>query len=91
MKRQFGNKQELIEFVAYIIVFGPNNFPDGMDMDIADAFTNIENGLRSLVGELGGCEKVEQLVKLVESAEFALKDGDEIKGLHLLQDLRSAL
>src|SRR4029078_1880700 len=81
------NKQELSEFLAFVVVFGPMEFPPEMKMSMSDAFENIRDGLGNSAGELGGRGRVVGLTSMLEYARSELEAGRGLRGLHILQDL----
>jgi len=85
------NKAELNDFLAFVIVYGPDAFPADTNMDMPRAIEEIKAGLERCAGELGGVACSDELIALVNKANAQIRAGHLVQGWHLLQDVKHAL
>lgn len=90
--RRCENLEELIDFVAYVIVYCPNRFPRReRPMNLEIAFEEMRHGMNCLETELQDPQSVERARSLLDDAYSDFKAGHDIEGSHRLQDLSEFL
>jgi len=85
------NRQELSDFIAFVVLYGPNDFPPERNMDMSAAIKEIRAGLQRCAHEIGGSERVAELTNMVEKAVDEINLGNENGGFHILQDVMSSI
>lgn len=82
---------ELKDFIAFVVLYGPDDFPAWRNMDITKAFSQMHEGVDACKNEIGNGAKCDQIENLFLSAEAAYNNGDSITGAHVLQDIMALL
>lgn len=77
---------ELKDFMAFVVLYGPDEFPAWREMDMTKAFLQIYEGLDECRGEFPSGAIFEKVKGLLLEAEAAYKAVDIVKGAHRLQD-----
>lgn len=82
----------LYDFIAYVVVSAPDEFPhedylsDDELMTLDQAFAELRNGILFIEADFPGADKARGLTELLNRSLQSYKDGDDIRGGHLLQD-----
>lgn len=84
-------KGELDDFIAYVVLYGPDNFPARRKLTMAIAFEEIFGGLDRCAHELKGEGAARSARQLAVQAKAAYDSGEVKRGAHLLQDLAALL
>jgi len=75
---------ELHEFISYLVVYAPSNFPKEDDLDLDRAMSELRHGLESVRGDFPAV-LVEQVRTSFEEAELKFRSGEEVEAAHILQ------
>jgi gamma-glutamyl:cysteine ligase YbdK (ATP-grasp superfamily) len=84
-------------FIGFVVLTAPDKFPrrDWRPLEeqltLANVYERLRNELEPVAREVGATDKLKELREVLERSLAAYKTGDDVKGAHLLQDLRSAL
>jgi len=81
---------ELSEFLAFVIIYGPDAFPAERQMTMEKAFRFIREGFSACSAEIED-RKMDQFQAQVDQAEALLSSGEEARAFICLQELKSAL
>ncbi|SRR6266568_2185700 len=91
IKYRCKNLSELIDFVLFVAICAPNDFPKAYKLDLEEAFAKINESLDTSSAEIGDMHKMQRMRQLSADAHEAYRRGDDVKGAHLLQDMAQAL
>jgi len=80
-------KSELDDFIAFVVLYGPDNFPARRKMTMVSALEEIMSGLERCAHEFKGEGAALTARRLAIEAKTAYARGEVNKGAHLLQDL----
>jgi len=86
------NKADLYDFLAQVIVCAPDDFievdylPPEDQLDLEKAFVELNHGMRFIAETVKDPEELRTLQALLDEALGAYREGQHIKGAHLLQD-----
>jgi hypothetical protein len=78
---------ELDDFIAFVVLYAPDQFLARHNMDLKKAFMEINTGLDRCSNQIDSKQKLEELKKIVSDSEAAYMRNDVVKGAHLLQDM----
>ena len=84
-------KRDLDDFISFVVLYGPNEFPPWRNLTMDVALEEISRGIESCSAELGSEEVVAKARALVADATVAYRAGNVVAGAHLLQDLAALL
>ena len=82
----------LHDFISYVVVHAPDEFPqedfldDDEQMTLDQAFAELRDGLRFVEAAFPGADKERGLSDLLDRSLQNYKNGDDIRGAHLLQE-----
>lgn len=82
---------ELDDFIAFVVLYGPDRFPAVRQMDMIKAFKEITAGIENSSSEIKDEIKVQKLRDLCKQADELYSSGDDVKGAHKLQELAEVL
>lgn len=85
------NIGELDDFIAFVVLYGPDRFPAVRQMDMNKAFTEISAGIENSSLEIKDDVKIQKLRELCQKADEFYSSGDDVKGAHMLQELAEVL
>ncbi len=85
------NVSELKDFLMFMVLSAPDNFPEWRNLDLGKAFERLNEGLDNCAAEIGDAEKLQRIRQMVADSHKAYLKGDLIKGAHLLQDVAQLL
>jgi hypothetical protein len=83
--------RELKDFIAFVVLYGPDQFPEWRDITMAKAVARIDREIQELAKESPGATAWSESARLLAAARGAYSEGDPVKGAHFLQDLIAAL
>jgi len=84
--------EDLYEFISMVVVYAPNDFPkedflsDQEQLDLKKAFEELNRGMTFVAKKIPDPNKQHKLQELLDASLAAYRDGDNVKGAHLLQD-----
>lgn len=84
------SKSELDDFIAFVVLYGPDDFPSWRHMTIERALNEIVDAIDRFSAEIGAGNTA-RARQLAADAKQAYAKNDPIKGAHLLQDLAELL
>jgi hypothetical protein len=84
-------KAELYDFIAFVVLYGPDNFPARRKLTMTSAFEEIMGGLDRCAHEFKSQDLLLAARQLAMQAKAAYDSGEANKGAHLLQDLAAIL
>lgn len=82
----------LLDFLSLVIVHAPDDFPkedylgDEEQLTLEMAFEEIGNGMQFVANKIPDEKVLQQLRSYLNSSLAAYRQGEDIKGAHLLQD-----
>ncbi len=82
---------ELDDFLAFVVLYGPDRFPPQREMNIEKAFAQINAGINNSAGEIASAAKVDELKALSRRAEDKFGSGRVVQAAHLLQEMSELL
>lgn len=82
---------EIKDFLAFVVLFGPDNFPTHRNMNIEKAFEQIFEGLKICKNEIKSNDSYDKLCELAKNSHKAYLSKDIKEGAHLLQDMRELM
>jgi len=85
------NLEELIEFIAYVVLTAPDAFPPEDNMTIDAAFRELGHGLDCVQLERGDSAMIQESRKLFREAYSLYKEGKTNEGAWKLQDAEEVL
>lgn len=91
------NFEELVDFLSMVAVCAPDSFPkedylrDDEQLTLERAFDELRQGIRLVAERTPDDAVLEQLRECLEDAFASYKQGNDIKGAHLLQDSEGIL
>lgn len=84
-------KSELNDFIAFVVLYGPNDFPAWRNMTMEKAFAEITAGLELFAKDFKTTDDASTAKRLAAQSEAAYSSGEINKGAHLLQELAELL
>jgi hypothetical protein len=84
-------------FIGYVVLSAPNSFPvedylsPGDQMNLDRAFVELRRGVTMIDAGVANEEKLKTINSLIDQAYAAYKNGDEVNGAHLLQDMEAMI
>lgn len=85
------NIGELDDFIAFVVLYGPDRFPAVRNMDMEKAFQEIAAGIENSSSEINDVDKLQKLRSLSDEAEALYSSGADVQGAHKLQKLAEVL
>lgn len=85
------NLEELIEFIAYVVLTAPDDFPPEDRMTIELAFDELAHGLNCVKQEYGDSAITQKSELLFKEACSLYKEGRTNEGAWKLQDAEQVL
>ena len=82
---------ELDDYLTFIVLSAPSNFPAWRKLDLESAFADLSISIDACAGELGGPTRVREIKQQAAESLAAYRRGDIVKGAHILQDIQHAL
>jgi hypothetical protein len=89
---------DLQELISYMVLYAPDEFPvedylaENQQMTLDRAFRELQNGIQVVIQRGMVAAEVEDQVRvLAEQAAAAYKQGDDVTGAHLLQEIEAQL
>jgi len=82
---------ELNDYLAFILLSAPSNFPAWRKVDLESAFAQLSISVDACADELGGPARVREIKQQAADSLAAYQRGDVVKGAHILQDIKHAL
>lgn len=82
---------ELDNFLAFVLLYGPDRFPPQRDMNIKKAFLEINAGINYCADEIDSAKKIEKLKTLSKKSEDNFKTGNEVEAAHMIQEMSELL
>jgi len=79
-----------VDFTAFVVLYGPDDFPEWRKMTWASAFSALHEDLQG-VGFLGSTSSDPRVAELLSAARLAYEQKRLVEGAHLLQDLMKLL
>lgn len=85
------------DFIGYVVLRAPNRFPveDYLpaeeQMNLDKAFIELRRGVDLIDPEVATGEKLKIIESLLNQAYVAYKEGEQVKGAHLLQDMEGMI
>lgn len=90
--RHCKNLEELIDFIAFVIVYSPNRFPRReWPMNLEIAFDEMRYGLDCAAKEIEVMSIIDKSREILERAYSHFKARENVEATHLLQDLGELL
>lgn len=86
-----------VDFITYVFVQAPDNFPEEDFLSEADqmnldrAFYELRQGIHFVEDRIPDKSINERLHQLLEESISAYKDGNDVGGAHLLQDMQNLI
>ena len=91
-KRLINNLSELIDFLAYVSVYAPDEFPrEDEGVNLESAFSELFHGLEACGGEVGNESISMKCEQMLQDAKQSYMDGEVHAGTELLQRLQKTL
>ncbi|MBL8817090.1 MAG: hypothetical protein JNL58_13765 [Planctomyces sp.] len=83
----------MIDFMAYVSIYAPNEFPDedGETLDLAGAFSELQQGLKTVAIEVNGPNLLKKIEALLSASHSKYLTGDVSEGARLLIEAEYAL
>lgn len=85
------NISELKDFLAFVVLYGPDDFPSWREMDMNKAFIQIKSSLETSKDEIQSVDVFNTVTAMLVESQKSYAIGDAVKGAHLLQDVTSLL
>lgn len=95
--RRVNNIDSLYDFIGYVVLCAPNNFPNedylppDDQMSLEKAFGELKDAVELIDSEVAPSRKREHLYGLLDQALAAYRSGDDFNGAHLLQDFQDQI
>lgn len=83
--------EDLIDFIAYVVLTAPDAFPVDDNMSLSSAFEELEHGLKCAERECGASPAIEQCKTLFREARCLYDEGKVKEGAWKLQDAEELL
>lgn len=88
---------DLLDFFSMVIVHAPDDFPkedylpDDAQLTLDSAFEELKNGMQFVAIKFKDDEFIQDLEKLLNLSLSEYRQGNDVKGAHLLQNLEAKL
>ncbi len=90
--RWVGSLEDLQEFISYMVAYAPDEFPEEdylqpeEQLNLEKAFQEIFRGMEMVDRALKDPIRAKKLRTMLEESLQAYREGDDVRGAHLLQD-----
>jgi len=91
------NLNDLLDFLSYMVLYAPDEFPEEdylspeEQMNLEKAFEVLNNSMEFVREKISNGDQLQQLQGLLNDSNTAYKDGDDVKGAHLLQEFEAVV
>lgn len=91
------NFEGLLDFLSLVIVHAPDDFPkedylrDDEQLNLEMAFEEIGNGMQFVAKRIPDENILQQLRSYLDLSLAAYRQGNDVKGAHLLQDFERVI
>lgn len=85
------NVGELRDFLAFLFLSAPDNFPAWRDLDLESAFQKLDRSVDICAAELGQPNRVAEIKTRIFEALAAYRGGNSASGAIMLQELMHSL
>ena len=87
----------LYDFIGYVVLCAPDEFPEEdylqpeEQMNVDRAFNELRDAIKLIDPEMMTEAKHRGLLSLLEQSLSAYREGDDVRGAHLLQDFQDLI
>ena len=91
------NLNGFLDFLSLVIVHAPNDFPkedylhDDEQLTLESAFKELSDGMKFVEPEVSTSAALDALRGQLDQALALYRQGDDVKGAHVLQDFEQRL
>ena len=88
MNRKFEKVSEYNDFICYVILKAPNNFPEDSGTTLDSAFDDLKNNIEILLKRIKSEEQISVLREMLEMSYGAYIESDLKKAIYILQEFQ---
>jgi hypothetical protein len=89
--RPIKRPSELKDFLAFLVLYAPDEFPEWRDLTLEKALVQLVDGIEACKAKLGSAENLAKLKSSAAEAAEAYRCGNVVAGAHTLQDMMRLL
>ena len=85
------NLSELKDYIAFIVLYAPDTFPERRNLDLDSAFQQLFADISNLESKFKSNETFNSAMEMAHQSQKLYEAGNAIKGAHVLQDLMQGI